>query len=202
RIDFNNQTITFNDFKIYDSLGQHATISGNATTQDFIDYDLNLNFKSNRWMATNSTNQHMEWMYGKLILTSNIDIQGTTTAPILNGTVVVHDSTNFTYANIDDGPAIADHEGYVVCVKDVNNIESVLNDTTSKNRSSAMSMNLNIETEKEATFNVLVNALSGDILTVNGAAFINASMIPGGKFLMTGSYQIEDGFYELNYNFI
>jgi len=202
RIDFNNQTITFNDFKIYDSLGQHATISGNATTQDFIDYDLNLNFKSNRWMATNSTNQHMEWMYGKLILTSNIDIQGTTTAPILNGTVVVHDSTNFTYANIDDGPGIADHEGYVVFVKDVNNIESVLNDTTSKNRSSAMSMNLNIETEKEATFNVLVNALSGDILTVNGAAFINASMIPGGKFLMTGSYQIEDGFYELNYNFI
>lgn len=202
RIEFNNQTIAFKDFKIYDSLGQHATIAGQATTKNFTDFDLNLNFSSNRWMATNSTGRDLEWMYGRLILTSQIDISGTSSSPILNGNVVVHDSTNFTYANIDSGPGITDHEGYVVFVKDINDISSILNDTTARAKSTAMSMNLNIETEKEATFNVLVNALSGDILTVNGAAFINASMIPGGKFLLTGSYQIEDGFYELNYNFI
>lgn len=202
RIDFKNQQITFNDFKIYDSLGKYATISGNANMKSFSLFDLNLNFKSDTWMAMNSTNKNYEWMYGKMVVTSNIDITGTSSSPILNGTVKIHDSTNFTYANIDDGPGIADHEGYVVFVEDINNIDTILNDTTNIQKSTAMSMNLNIETEKYATFNVLVNPLSGDMLSVNGAAFLNASMIPGGQFSLSGSYQIEDGYYELNYNLI
>lgn len=197
RIEFSGGTIRFDDFKILDSLNQEAVISGTANTSDFTQFDLNLNFTSNRWMATNSTSADYENFFGKLIASANINIGGTATAPLIDGNVTLHDSTNFTYANVDDGPGLSNHEGVVLFVDNVAQYVPPTDSSENIEVENQMTMNVNLETEKYARFNVLVDPLTGDMASVYGTAFLNASMLPGGTFSLTGTYQIEGGYYEL-----
>lgn len=197
KIEFSDGMIRFADFKLLDTFNNEAVISGTATTRDYSAFDLNLKFKSNRWMLSNSTNADYENFYGKLLLTSSINITGTATAPIIDGSVTLHDSTNFTYANVDEGPGLSDMDGIVMFVDDVENYKPPMDSTSVREVENQMTLNLNIETEKYARFNVLVDPITGDKASVFGNAFLNASMLPGGTFGLTGTYQISGGYYEL-----
>lgn len=197
RIEFSGGNIRFDNFKILDSMNQEATLAGTVNMSDLSNLDLNLNFKSNRWMATNSTSADYQNFYGKLLVTSNININGTASAPLIDGSVTLHDSTNFTYANVDEGPGISDHEGIVLFVDNVAQYEPITDSLEQGSVENQMTMNINLETEKYARFNVLVDPLTGDMASVFGTAFLNASMLPGGSFSLTGTYQIEGGYYEL-----
>lgn len=204
RITFNNGTITFDNFNIIDTLGNKATITGNAQTNNYTDYNLDLKLNARNWLVMNSNKSHYELMYGRMILSSDVNVKGTATAPVLNGNIVIHDSTNFYYANVDDGPGISDYDGIVKFVDNIETYDPTKDTLNNKDIvvQNAMTMNLNIETEKHASFNVIVDPLTGDNLSVNGAAFLNASMMPGGSFNLAGVYQIEGGYYELNYELL
>ncbi len=65
-----------------------------------------------------------------------------------------------------------------------------------------MDVSVNIEMVKEANFNIIVDEANGDFLNVQGAAVLNTRNRPSGKITMTGSYVIEQGAYELSFNFI
>lgn len=197
RITFKDGVIRFEDFKIIDSFGHIATLSGTAETKNYKSYDLNLNFDADKWMATNSTKMHYENMYGRSFISSNLKITGLATAPSIAGNLTVHDSTNFTYANVDNGPGIVEGEGIVKFVDDIQDYRYQKDTLVEDEIANQMTMNINIETEKHAVFNVMVDPLTGDNASVRGAAFLNASMQPGGGVSLTGNYQIAGGYYEL-----
>ncbi|MBX9448708.1 MAG: translocation/assembly module TamB domain-containing protein [Taibaiella sp.] len=197
RILFENGLITFDNFRIIDSFGKTATITGNASTKDYTEFDLNLRFNADEWMAANSTKTDYENFYGRLILSSDLNIGGVATAPVIDGNIKLHDSTDFTYANIDEGPGLSVHDGIVKFVDNVDQYEFKDDSLSAQDIENQMTMNINVETEKYARFNVLVDPLTGDNASVFGTAFLNASMLPGGSFSLTGTYQIQGGYYEL-----
>ncbi|MEO6682280.1 MAG: translocation/assembly module TamB domain-containing protein, partial [Ginsengibacter sp.] len=63
-----------------------------------------------------------------------------------------------------------------------------------------ISMNLNIV--KEAIFNVIVDQGNGDFLKLKGTGQLTGGIDPSGKITMVGSYEIEEGAYNLTFNFI
>lgn len=196
-IKFTGNNIVFDNFNILDSFGNIALLNGKMKTQDFTDFDVNLKFEPKRWMSTNSTKNDYENFYGRTIVSGLVNLTGTLTAPTIDGNIVLHDSTHFVYANIDEVPGADGNEGVVKFVDNLEVETPVLDSLKIFNPEHQMTMNLNIETEKYARFDVLVDPLAGDNASVYGAAFINAAMDPGGNIALSGNYTIEGGYYEL-----
>jgi translocation and assembly module TamB len=204
-IDFNRDGIALNNFTIKDRNGRDAIIDGTVRTRDYSRYRLNLNVKTNRWQAINATKKDNELFYGKLFFSSNLNVTGMATAPKIDGTLNIHDSTNITYAMIDNGPGIQESDGVVRFVdsRDTSWVDSTQLVTARGMRMSrAAQLNVNVDIEKAATFNVVIDPVTGDNLRVKGDAHLNAFIGPDGAVGLTGMYELADGYYELNYNFL
>ncbi len=63
-------------------------------------------------------------------------------------------------------------------------------------------VSININVGKAATFNVIVDEANGDFLKVKGTAELTAGIDASGKITMTGSYEIDQGSYNLSFNFL
>lgn len=207
-----SETITFaregmllNNFTILDKEGQKATIDGRVRTRDFTKYFLNLNVKANRWQAVSSTKRDNELFYGNLILSTNLAIKGLATAPKIDGDLTIHDSTRLTYAMIDTGPGIQESEGIVRFIdsRDTTWVDSTqILTARSMRMSRSTQMNVNVGIEENALFNVVIDPVTGDNLQVKGEANLNTFIGPDGAVGLTGIYELKDGYYELNYNFL
>ncbi len=204
-IKFNKQGMVFDNFTIKDKNGQSAVLKGTIRSRDFTRYFLDLNLRMNRWLAVNSTKKDNDLFYGKLVLSSNLDMKGLATAPKISGDLTIHDSTNLTYAMIDMGPGIQETNGIVRFIdsRDTTWIDSTqIRVPGSMRMSRAAQMNVNVGIDKEAIFNVVIDPVTGDNLQVKGQANLNTFMGPDGSVGLTGTYELTDGYYELNYNFL
>src|SRR5690606_30721093 len=64
--------------------------------------------------------------------------------------------------------------------------------------SRSSSLNVNVDIEKDAKFTVLIDPETGDKLSVNGTAFLNANLGPDGSMALAGTYELDGGYYDLN----
>ncbi|HWJ89467.1 MAG TPA: translocation/assembly module TamB domain-containing protein, partial [Flavisolibacter sp.] len=55
---------------------------------------------------------------------------------------------------------------------------------------------------KEAIFNVIVDPTNGDFLNVRGEAVLSTGIDPSGKITMVGNYTLEEGSYQISFNFL
>ncbi len=205
-ITFAREGMLFNNFTIKDKNGHDATINGRVRTRDYSRYFLNLKVNTDHWQAISSKKTDYEMFYGNLFMSSNLSITGLATAPKVDGDLTIHDSTKLTYAMIDYGPGISESEGIVRFIdsRDSTWVDSTQLVTRSNNLrlSRSAQLNVNVGIEKSALFNVIIDPVTGDNLPVKGEASLNASMGADGAIGLTGSYELSDGYYELNYNFI
>lgn len=205
-IDFSRHKISFNKVHILDSRGNVAILDGVAYTRNYTNYYLNLNFLTDHWQAVHSQKKDNPEYYGDLVFSSNLSIKGVATAPKIEGNIEVHDSTDLHYALLDNGPGMVANEGIVQFVNSRDTLYKEM-DTAQKpeNRfrfSPSSQINVNVDVDKNATFTVLVDPATGDELQIKGEAALNAYMDPSGIIGLTGAYQVNSGYYELNYNFL
>ena len=202
---FDKTGITFNDFSVYDSLNNKLVIDGKVKTRDWTRYFLDLNVNAKNWLAIHSTKKDNPQFYGKLFLSTNLTLKGLATAPTIEGQLQIHDSTDFTYAMLDAGPGLKQSQGIVRFVdsRDTTFIDStqiIAAKNLRVNRSS--SMNINVGIDKNARFNVVIDPMTGDNLQVKGEANLNTEIAQDGSVGLTGTYELDGGYYELHYNLI
>lgn len=206
KISFVPDGIVFENFKIVDEKGNSGTISGKVTTTDYRNMDLALRVRANKWQVLNSTAKDNEIFYGKLIISSNIRINGAPSAPVINGNLTIHDSTKLNIIIPQTDPSIQEREGVVEFV-DMDDPDRnkylVPNDSMPKMAMRAgADLNMNVTVEDNAEFSVIIDQSTGDFLRVRGEAALNTTVNPDGTVGLTGVYELKDGAYELNYNFI
>jgi hypothetical protein len=63
-------------------------------------------------------------------------------------------------------------------------------------------ISVNITVTKKSVFNLIVDQGNGDFLRLQGDAQLTGGIDPSGKVTLVGSYEIEDGEYQLSFNFI
>lgn len=206
KINFTDRGILLDNFTILDRNSRKATIDGSVRSRDFTRYFLDLNVKASKWQAAHSTQKDNELFYGDLVVSTDLNIRGLATAPKIDGNITVHDSTNLSYALLDEGPGMQETEGIVVFTDSRDSAWASEADSITQKRgvrfSGSTQMNVNVEVEKGATFNVVIDPLTGDNLQVKGLASLNTFIGPDGRVGLTGTYELNDGYYELNYNFI
>jgi len=65
-----------------------------------------------------------------------------------------------------------------------------------------LNYNLNLEVSKKATVTIIIDPSSGDELRIQGDAQLNAGVDPGGNIVLAGTYELNSGYYILNYQFL
>ncbi|MXV53125.1 translocation/assembly module TamB [Pedobacter sp. HMF7647] len=205
RISFNDQGINFDKFTLLDSAGNKASVDGMVYTKNFTDYRFDLDVRADDFQALNSTAKDNELFYGKLFFNTRLKIKGDMNQPNIDGSLKINDKTNFTVVLPQSDPGIEERQGIVEFV-DMDNLElaSALTSQkdTTKSALSGLDFSANIEIDKGAVFNVIVDQGTGDFLQVRGTGQLNAGMDPSGKISLTGTYELEEGAYNLSFNFI
>lgn len=205
KILFDRTGLTFNNFTIYDKQKHKLIIDGKVKTRSWSRFNLDLNVSADKWLAINSTKRDYDMFYGKLLMSTDLTVKGLATAPNVEGQLQIHDSTNITYAMLDEGPGIKASDGIVKFVdsRDTFTIDSSQIVSGRNLRfSRSTQMNINVGIDKNAVFNVVIDPVTGDNLQVKGEASLNTEIAPDGSVGLTGTYQLEGGYYQLNYNFI
>jgi len=206
QITFNSEGIRFNDFTLIDSAQNTASVKGMVYTKTFMDYRFDLDLVTDNFQVINSTKDDNELYYGKMFVNSELKIGGSMDAPSVDGLLRVNDKTNFTVVLPQSDPAIEEREGIVQFV-DMDNpqLAAILSsELDSLNQSTIVGMNVsvNLEVDKAAEFNVIIDEANGDFLRLRGEAQLNAGIDPSGKITLTGVYNLEEGEYELSFNFL
>lgn len=207
RMVFEENTIKFNYFDVHDKSNNKATINGTIDIHKLSDIQLDLKVNANNWRALQSTAKDNKLYYGDLILTTNIDVKGPIEAPAVDGTLKILNGTNVTIVNPDSDPQIESRKGIVVFRNMRDTVRQTILVPSKKNQQPSASyrspdVNVNITADKDASFTLILEQGKGDFLTVKGDANINASINAGGTISLTGSYMLNDGAYQLNYNFV
>jgi translocation and assembly module TamB len=206
KIAINNDGITFNKFTIKDSANNEATLDGTALTSNFTNYKFDLVFNARNFQALSSTKKDNRLYYGTLFFNSRLNIKGTELHPVVDGSLAVNEKTKLTVVLPQDDPSVQDREGIVRFIDK----DGVPNDTLFLNALDSLNtatfrdfdVSVNITIDKEAELNLVVDEGNGDFLRVKGEAALNGGIDPSGKVTLTGTYELQQGSYELSFNFL
>jgi translocation and assembly module TamB len=202
----NNKGIEFNTFTIRDTANNAIVIDGAVNTPDFLNYTFDLSIKARNFQAVNSTNKDNKLFYGKMVFSTNLTIKGTPTHPVVDGDLTINDKTDFTVVLPQNEPGVQSREGIVRFVDLSATAEDSLfmapYDSLKVSPLVGYDVSLNINIVKEATFNVIVDAGNGDFLKIKGVGQMTGGIDASGKITLVGSYDIEEGTYNLSFNFL
>lgn len=202
----NNEGIRFNSFSIRDTANNPITIDGLLNTKNFFDYTFDLTIKAKNFQAINSTVKDNELFYGKMIFSANLAVKGTPAQPVVTGTLSIDDNTDFSIVMPQQDPGVSKREGIVRFVDYSATAEDSLlmvpYDSLNISPLVGYDISVNVSVSKLATFNVIVDAANGDFLRVKGSGELTAGIDPSGKVTLVGSYEIEEGAYNLSFNFL
>lgn len=202
RID--NEGIYFNSFTFSDEDNNTFDINGTVGTESFINPAFDLKLTAENFMAVNSTDQDNELIYGKAVIDADVSVKGDLNLPVVNARLKVKNNTNLTVIVPESELDIIEREGIVVFVNrsDPNDIL-----TRSSDQSSSSFVGYDIrailDVEPKALFTIVIDPQSGDNLAISGTADLSMDIEPNGRITLSGSYEIEDGHYEMSmYNLV
>ena len=206
KINVTENGFQFNDFVIRDTANNEMRLNGTIETPNFTNYNFNFDLNATNFQLLNTTKKDNKIYYGKLVITSNLHVGGTETAPDIDGNITVNDGTDLSVVIPQQEPGVVAREGIVQFVDmDMEQNDSLfLAPYDSLNVSPFRGMNIisNIEIRKEAIFNIIIDAANGDFINVQGEAMISTGIDPSGKITMVGNYELEKGAYEITFNFL
>jgi hypothetical protein len=203
KITFNNQGIQFRQFQLSDPRGNTARLNGSIATKTYTDFDLNLNLTSTDFAVMNSTREDNDLFFGKLYVTSNIRIRGNVDKPTIDGDIKANEKTDFVFIVPNDNPGVADRDGVVKFVDKSDttraNVFAKLDSMTTTTTLSGFDLALNLSTDREAKFKIIIDEGSQDALNIQGIAELNAAIDASDKITMSGTFTVENGSYSFNF---
>jgi hypothetical protein len=203
----NNEGFIIDRFSIRDSANNALTFDGRASTTNFANYNFDINIRGRNFMAVNNTKKQNELFYGKLNISTTLHIGGNETAPVIDGNLTVNEGTDFTVVIPQQDPGVVSREGVVQFVdfSNASNNDSLLMapyDSLNRFSLTGFEVSTNISIDKDAVFNIVIDEANGDLVNLQGEATLSAGIDPSGKINLTGNYVIDQGSYQLSYNFI
>ena len=202
----NNQGLELNRFTIRDSADNRLTLNGAILTSNYLNYKFDLRVRARNFMALNSTKKDNELYYGRLFFDTNLRIRGTETEPIVDGNLRVNEDTRLTVVLPQAQPGVVEREGIVVFVDKDDPLSDSLFlaalDTLNNAPIMGMDLQANIEIDKKAQLNLVIDEANGDFVNLQGEAILTGGIDKSGKMTLAGTYELESGSYEMSFNFI
>ena len=205
-IKFTKKGISFDDFTIKDKNSNTASVDGRVLTKDYVFYEFDMNVNTRNFLMLNTTKEDNELFYGTLALNANARITGTSNQPDIQLNVSPKDGSNVTYVIPESEIQIQEREGIVEFFdKDLEDdpfFKEKEQSTTTDSLSAVLkglNLSAKIDVNRNSTFSVVIDPVTGDKLTVQGDANLTLGIKPSGDMTLTGRYEVYDGTYNLNF---
>ena len=186
--ELNNIFLTTND------LESMTYLDGRIFHNDYKNWNLDLNFKSDRLFILNKEFSDRESFYGKAFIGGDILIKGPTDKVSINidgktkeGTsIVIPQSKNYT---VEDFPFIefSDLNSYLNKLSEINS-SSVKSEKT-------LDLIMNLEIDDSAQVEITIDQETGSYLSGKGNGDLFMEIDSGGKFNMYGDFITNEGIY-------
>jgi len=205
KIVFNYPTITLDNFRLTDSAGNPLTIDGKLTSLDNGSFDLDLNVRARNFIAINAPRKSGSIIHGIGIMDVNAMIEGNSYRPSIQGNATLENGSNIFYT-IPPKNDYQEERNQVVTFIKADTIDNLIKrkepDSIAPTQFKGFAYNLNLQVKKEATLTVVVDPLTNDELQIQGTAQINAGIDENGEMGLSGVYNLESGYYNMNYQLI
>lgn len=206
RIEFDEDGFNFSKFTLKDSAGNQLIIDGNVFTKDYHEFAFDISLNAQNFRLVNAPVNSSRQFYGQLNLDAAINLEGKKDAPKIDGAIRVNKSTNFYYTLPADNPEVGDRVGVVRFV-DHHTGDTLVDKKTvalqgKKKEIKGLDVSLNLLTDTSAMLNVVIDPRSGDALNIRGRSNLVFQMEKSGKMDLTGSYQVNGGYYTVSFELL
>jgi hypothetical protein len=202
-IEFDEDGFNFSQFTLLDSAGNKLIIDGNVYTHDYRDYKFDISVNATNFRLVNAPDENSREFYGMLNLDAAMNLEGDLSSPKVDGDVKVNKKTSFTFVMQGSDPEVVGRQGVIRFVNH-NNLSDTLVDKAAllaKAKQSTIKgadISLNVQTDSNAVFTVVLDPRSGDVLTARGRSNLVFGMDKSGKTSLTGAYEVSSGSYNLS----
>ena len=207
KISFNYPAISLDHFMIKDSANNSLVINGEITSQSVTEYNLDLAINSKNFTVVNVSKAFANQVYGFAAVDADISVTGNSTTPNIEGNITLNDKSDVTLVlpesnvNKNDAKSVVrfiDRDTFAlpekVAFRPVNDVKPAF--------AQFLNYNLNVEIGKAAALTIIIDPSSGDELKLQGDAQLNAGVDPDGNIILAGNYELNSGYYILNYQFL
>lgn len=206
QLQFTRDGLKLDKFEVKDSAGNSLILNGTLATRNYVNYKFDLDVRANNFRALNSTKVDNDLFWGQLYFNTNLKIKGTEQSPVVDGRLTINDKTKMTVVLPQSDPGVVDRNGVIEFVDMDAPVEDSLfmlaYDSLNTSGILGMDVSLNVEVNKGADFTLIIDAGNGDFLNVKGEAQLTTGIDPSGKITMVGTYELDQGAYELSFNMI
>ena len=208
KIQFDYPAVNFNEFIILDSLDHPMKLNGNITYNKSKSFDLDLGLHTKNFIVLNSPRADGNEFYGFAAINADINITGTSVRPDIEGNILLNDKSDVTIVipernySKDEGKSIVrfiDRDTFEINPPVVPFTQEKENDN---GFAQFLNYNLNVEIHKNAALTIIIDPSTGDEIKVQGDAQLNAGVDPGGNIILAGNYELNQGHYIFNYQFL
>lgn len=207
KISFNYPVISLNNFSIKDSANNGLVMDGEITSKSVTEYNFDLAINAKNFTVVNVSKAFANQVYGFAAVDADISVTGNATTPVIEGNIALNDKSDVTLvlpeSNINKDAAksvvrFIDKDTFAlpekVAFRAVNEVKPAF--------AQFLNYNLNVQIGKAAALTIIIDPSSGDELKIQGDAQLNAGVDPGGNIILAGNYDLNSGYYILNYQFL
>ncbi len=197
-IRFSQNSVQFDNFIINDRDNNPTTITGEIGLESIINPKLDLTVKSQNFTMIESTKEDNDLVFGKAIVDFDLKISGYAKRPFIKGDVKLKRGSDITLILPEYESEVRDRAGVVVIEKRVDGkvVEEQVSD-----ESSFLFIGVDVQSiikiEQEALFRIVIDEVAGDQIEVAGEANLSFDSDALGKMSLSGSYELNKGFYEM-----
>ncbi|MEM9855728.1 MAG: translocation/assembly module TamB domain-containing protein [Bacteroidota bacterium] len=199
-ITIKNSKFLFNEFKLSDKQNNTAYINGNIELIEPAFYKLNVSVTTDDFLILNTTKEDNNLFYGAVRTDGKASITGSTARPNIKLDLKLSDDTEFTYLVPETEFNNMSNDGIVqfVSVKeeDLEEPEDLLRDSLAFQ---GLNLTTKLEINKSSKFNIVIDPITEDQLTVQGAATLNLAINRRGDIQLSGRYTVDKGSYNFSF---
>ena len=208
-IRFNGTNVQFNNFQVTDSTGQKLVLDGTANWANLDKVKYNMTLTANDFMVLNASKSENDLVYGKAFIDAEVAINGVGSKPSVEGNITVTNASDITFI-MPQTVENAQSQGIVYFVPPADssraprqrNIMGRDSSEIADLASLASEIILDIATEENAKFTVIIDELNGDNLKVSGSSNLTFGLYPSGEFYMVGLFEVTRGTYDFSLEFL
>ena len=198
--------LRLNEFTITDPNNSDLTMDGKITHDNFLNPVLDLSITGKDFILADLAESADLGFYGKLVADIDLSIEGGLTAPTVNADIRINKPTDFSYIVTTS----VDQEAFEQSLLVWTNFEEepadeiLTRDKEEESETGNILLNNpkikgNLEIDKSAIFQVMIDTTTGDYLQIRGSSRLSIDYDRAGTLRFNGVYEVADGFYQLSF---
>jgi translocation and assembly module TamB len=202
-IAFDNAGIQFPSFTLRDAEGNTAVINGLIGREAGDAVRFNLDLRSTDFTLMNTTREHNDLVYGRIVLNSDVRIRGLSDNPAIDGNIGLRRGTAVTVVLPETDLELVEREGIVTfaeidAVDDLSRTVETESDTL-RIAVRGLNVTVNVQVDPQTELTVIVDPRAGDQVVIHGGGDLSFGIDPSGFMSLAGRYEINDGSYQLSF---